>query len=93
MYVVELILKNVSMSVSVQRKEAADAEQLYSQIANTIKAPAPGQTIELTCEQMTEKKVTVSATEVVAVQMSNKSAAPTSGRATGFASATATSSS
>jgi hypothetical protein len=91
MYVVELILKNVSMSVSVQRKEAAAAEQLYNQIAGTIKSPAPGQMIELTCEQQTEKKVSVIATEVVAVQMSNKSATPTSGRAAGFASAASSS--
>jgi hypothetical protein len=84
MYVVELILKNVSMSISVQRKEAADAEHLYRQLSDTIKASAPGQMIELTCEQQTEKKVTVDAAEVVAVQTYSKSGAPASGRATGF---------
>jgi hypothetical protein len=86
MYVVELILKNVSTSISVQRKEAADAEQLYRQLSDTIKASASGQMIELTCEHQTEKKVTVDAAEVVAVQTYSKSGAPASGRATGFAS-------
>lgn len=90
MYVVELILKNVSTSISVQRKEAADAEQLYRQLSDTIKAATLGQMIELTCEHQTEKKVTVNATEVVAVQTYSKSGAPPSGRATGFASSTAT---
>jgi hypothetical protein len=86
MYIVELILKNVAMSVSVQRKEAADAEQLYQTLAETLKTASPGQMIELTCEQQTEKKVTVNLGEVVAVQTYSKTSAPASGRAAGFAS-------
>lgn len=85
MYIVELILKNVAMSVSVQRKEAADAEQLYRTLADTLKSASPGQIVELTCEQQAEKKVTVSIAEVVAVQTYSKTSAPASGRAAGFA--------
>jgi hypothetical protein len=86
MYVIELILKNVSTPISVQRKEAADAEQLYRQLSDTIKGPTVGHMIELTCEHQIEKKIIVDATEVVAIQTYSKSGAPASGRATGFAS-------
>jgi hypothetical protein len=87
MYVIELVLRNVAMPVSVQRKEAADAEKLYQEVLAAVKANQSGHLIELTCEQQTEKKSAVWVSDVAAVQTYSKSGAPASGRATGFASA------
>jgi hypothetical protein len=87
MYVIELVLRNVAMPVSVQRKEAADAEKLYQEVLAAVKSNQPGHLIELTCEQQTEKKSAVWASDVAAVQTYSKSGAPASGRAAGFASA------
>jgi hypothetical protein len=87
MYVIELVLRNVAMPISVQRKEAADAETLYQEVLTAVKANQSGHLLELTCEQQTEKKSAVWVSDVAAVQTYNKSSAPASGRAPGFAAA------
>jgi hypothetical protein len=87
MYVVELVLRNVAMPISVQRKEAADADQLYAEIMSAIKSNQPGHLLELTCEQQTDKKAAVFVSDVAAVQTYNKSSTPATGRAAGFATA------
>jgi hypothetical protein len=84
MYVVELVLRNVAMPVSVQRKEAADAEKLYYEVLEALKSGS-SKWMELTCEQQTEKKAVVWTGDVTAAQTYSKSGAPASGRPTGFA--------
>jgi hypothetical protein len=85
MYVVEIVLRNTAMPLSVQRKEAADAEQLYNTVTAAVQGAAPGAWLDLTCEQQTEKKLTILTSEVLAVQVYSKSGAASSGRSTGFA--------
>jgi hypothetical protein len=84
MYVVELVLRNVAMPISVQRKEAADAEKLYYEVLETLKS-GQHKWLELSCEQQTEKKAVVWTGDITATQTYSKSGAPTGGRATGFA--------
>ncbi|MFN7762088.1 MAG: hypothetical protein ACK5RE_15645 [Pseudanabaena sp.] len=74
MYTVEITLKNNPIALSVQRKEQENAEALYREIANAI---ADGNTkiLELTCEKQEGKKVSVLASEISAVQVSEKSGA------------------
>jgi hypothetical protein len=84
MYVVELVLRNVAMPVSVQRKESADADKLYYEVLGILKSGGH-QWLELTCEKQTEKKIVVWTGDVTAAQTYSKSGAPASGRPTGFA--------
>jgi hypothetical protein len=67
MYVVELVLRNVAMPVSVQRKEATDAEKLYYEVLETLKSGGH-KWLELSCEQQTEKKAVVWTGDVTAAQ-------------------------
>jgi hypothetical protein len=57
-YVVELSLKLSPMPVSVQRKELADAQALYSQIMAVLESGHP-RVLELSCEKAEEKRVSL----------------------------------
>jgi hypothetical protein len=73
-YVVELSLKLSPMPVSVQRKELADAQALYSQIMAVLESGHP-RVLELSCEKAEEKRVSLLSSELVAVQLYERSAA------------------
>ena len=59
MYVIELALRMSPVPVSVQRKERGRREALYQQIRQAIEQSQP-RLLELTCEKVEGKKVTVS---------------------------------
>ena len=73
-YVVELSLKLSPMPVSVQRKELADAQALYGQIMAVLESGHP-RVLELSCEKAEEKRVSLLSSELVAVQLYERSAA------------------
>ena len=77
-YVVELSLKLSPMPVSVQRKELADAQALYSQIMAVLESGHP-RVLELSCEKAEEKRVSLLSSELVAVQLYERSAAGCTG--------------
>ena len=74
MYLVELALRMNPVPVSVQRKEQADAEALYQQVRQALEQGQP-RLLELTCEKVEGKKVTLLISEVLAVQLYEKTAA------------------
>ncbi len=73
MYIIELALKLSPFPLSVQRKELRSAQSLYNQVRDCIAKGQPS-LLELTCEQVQEKKIVVLSSEVVAVQMYEKTA-------------------
>lgn len=83
MYVVELSIKLSPMTVAVQRKELADAQGLYDTVRQSLEGQGP-RILELTCEKEADKKVSLLTSEVVAVQMYEKSASASSGKRPGF---------
>ena len=60
-YVIELAIKMSPMPVSVQRKDQAAAEALYQQVRQTMEQGQP-RLLELHCEKMEGKRVSVLAT-------------------------------
>ena len=85
MFIIDLSLKLTPMPMSVQRKSAEDAEAVYRQVLEAMRTGNP-QILELTCEQVPEKKISVLSSEICAVQMYQKSSTTAaSGRAPGFA--------
>ena len=72
-YVIELALRMSPVPVSVQRKEHADADALYQQIRQALENGQP-RLLELTCEKVEGKKVTLLVSEVIAVQLYEKTA-------------------
>jgi hypothetical protein len=83
MYVVELSIKLSPLPIAVQRKELADAEALYASVRSALESGSP-RVLELSCEKEPEKKVSLLSSEVVAVQVYEKSATGTGGKRPGF---------
>ena len=82
-YIVELALRMSPVPVSVQRKEVDDAEALYQQSRQAIEQSQP-RLLELTCEKVEGKKVTVLIGEVLAVQLYAKASATGGSKRPGF---------
>jgi hypothetical protein len=83
MYVVELSLKLSPMPIAVQRKELTEAESLYAMVKQALEGMGP-RVLELTCEKEADKKVSLLTSELVAVQMYEKSASAGSAKRPGF---------
>ncbi len=71
MYLIELALKLSPIPLSVQRKELEDAKNLYLSIKKSLENGEP-KLLEISCEQIADKKITVLLSEVLAVQMYEK---------------------
>ncbi len=85
MYIIDISLKLTPMPMSVQRKSAEDAQAVYEQAIEAMRSGNP-QILELTCEQVPDKKVSLLSSEICAVQVYQKSSTTAaSGRAPGFA--------
>ena len=83
MYIIELSLKMSPFPLSVQRKELATAKSLYNQIRDSMKKGQPS-LLELTCEQVEDKQIAVLLSEVLAVQIYEKTALGGSSKRPGF---------
>ena len=83
MYVIELSLKLSPMPVAVQRKELADAQALYATVKSALENGGP-KLLELTCEKEEDKQISLLTSEVVAVQIYEKSAMGAGSKRPGF---------
>ena len=83
MYLVELALRMSPVPVSVQRKEQAGCGSLYQQVRQALEQGQP-RLMELTCEKVEGKKVTVLISEVLAVQLYEKASATGGSKRPGF---------
>ena len=83
MYSVELTIKLSPLPLIVQRKEHEDAKRLYSEVIDTIQK---GNTrlLELTCQKVENKRVTVLVSEIIAVQIYEKTSSGGSSKRPGF---------
>ncbi len=79
MYCIELTIKLSPMPLVVQRKEHGDAQRLYSEVIDSIRK-GNERLLELTCEKVEDKKITVLVSEITAVQIYEKTSSSTSKR-------------
>ena len=79
MYCIELTIKLSPMPLVVQRKEHADAKRLYSEVVGFIQK-GNQRLLELTCEKVEDKRITVLVSEITAVQIYEKTSSSTSKR-------------
>ena len=79
MYCIELTIKLSPMPLIVQRKEHRDAQRLYSEVIDSIRK-GNERLLELTCEKVEDKKITVLVSEITAVQIYEKTSSSTSKR-------------
>ena len=83
MYLIELALKLSPVPLSVQRKELDAAKSLYDSIKESLRK-GENKLLELTCDQLTDKKIAVLLSEVLAVQMYEKTSSGGGSRRPGF---------
>ena len=83
MYSIELTIKLSPLPLIVQRKEHGDAKRLYSEVIDTFKK-GNQRLIELTCEKVEDKKITVLVSEIIAVQIYEKTSSAGSSKRPGF---------
>ena len=79
MYCIELTIKLSPMPLVVQRKEHEDAKRLYSEVIDSIKN-GNQRLLELSCEKVEDKRITVLVSEIIAVQIYEKTSSSTSKR-------------
>ena len=79
MYCIELAIKLSPMPLIVQRKEHGDAKRLYSEVVDAIKK-GNQRLLELTCEKVEDKRITVLVSEISAVQIYEKTSSSSSKR-------------
>ena len=79
MYCIELTIKLSPMPLVVQRKEHADAKRLYSEVVDFIQK-GNQRLLELTCEKVEDKRITVLVSEITAVQIYEKTSSSSSKR-------------
>ena len=82
-YVVELALRMSPMPISVQRKESGDAESVYQQVRQALEQGQP-RMLEMTCEKVEGKRLSVLTSDVLAVQIYEKTAASGGSKRPGF---------
>ena len=71
MYCIELAIKLSPIPLVVQRKNHEDAQRLYGQIIEVIQKNNE-RILEITCEKVEDKKITVLVSEIIAVQIYEK---------------------
>ncbi len=76
MFTIEIALRSTPMPVFVHRKEAAAAAELYQTVVQHLQS-GERTILELTCEKVEGKRVAVVTSEILAVQMLEKSSAAT----------------
>ncbi len=79
MYCIELTIKLSPLPLIVQRKEHVDAQRLYSEVVDSIQK-GNQRLLELTCEKVEDKRITVLTSEISAVQIYEKTSSSTSKR-------------
>ncbi|MDX2232093.1 MAG: hypothetical protein NW220_20835 [Leptolyngbyaceae cyanobacterium bins.349] len=84
MFIIDISLRNVPATFSVQRKALEEAEAAYQQVVDAMRANEQ-RLIELTCEHQPGKKISFLGSDVAAIQVYEKSSTATSsGRPPGF---------
>ena len=83
MYSIELTIKLSPIPLIVQRKEHRDAQRLYAEVRDSIQK-GNQRLLELTCEKVEDKRISVLVSEIIAVQIYEKTSSSGSSKRPGF---------
>ena len=82
MHTINIVVRNTALPISIERKEAEDAEKVYQEIISAMETNNP-KVLKLTCEKQEGKKVAIVSEAIASTVMYQDSGASTS-RTTGF---------
>ncbi len=83
MYCIELAIKLSPLPLIVHRKEHGEAQKLYAEVIDSI-SKGNQKLLELTCEKVKDKKINVLISEIIAVQIYEKTSSSGSIKRPGF---------
>ena len=83
MYCIELTIKLSPLPLIVQRRDHGDAKRLYAEVIDSMRNGKQS-LFELTCEKVEDKKITVLVSEIIAVQIYEKTSSSGSSKRPGF---------
>lgn len=83
MFTIDIVLQDIPLPISVQRKEAEAAESLYQEILQAMRSGS-SDLVELTCDKDEDKKVAVKGNLISGVSVNKKSGGMAEGRVPGF---------
>tara|TARA_B100000963_G_scaffold211333_1_gene184181 strand:- start:173 stop:382 length:210 start_codon:yes stop_codon:yes gene_type:complete len=69
MFTLELSLRYSPFPISIQKKSHDDVLKVYEQIKNAMRENAGSVLIDLTCDKIKSKSITVLAREIIAVHL------------------------
>ena len=84
MFTLELSLRYSPFPISIQKKGQDDVLRVFEQIKNSMRENADGVLIDLTCDKIKSKSITVLSKEIIAVQIYEKSAIAGGSKRPGF---------
>ena len=85
MYSLELSLRYSPFPLSIQKKEFEDVKRTYDEIKNSINENVETpKLIELRCDKVQDKLITVRAKEIISVQIYEKSSVAGGAKRPGF---------
>jgi len=85
MYSLEISLKYSPFPLSIQKKEYEDVKKIYEEIKNSMRENSDELSlIELKCEKVQDKLITVLAKEIISVQIYEKSSGSSGNKRPGF---------
>ena len=84
MFTLELSLRYSPFPISIQKKEYNDILSTFDQIKNAMRNKEDSILIDLTCDKMKSKSIAVLSSEIIAVQIYEKSAIAGGSKRPGF---------
>ena len=84
MFTLELSLRYSPFPISIQKKEHDEVLKIYEEIKSAMRENTDSLLIDLTCDKMNSKSITVLAKEIIAVQIYEKSAIAGGAKRPGF---------
>ena len=84
MFTLELSLRYSPFPISIQKKEHDDVLRVFEQIKNAMRENADSVLIDLTCDKMKSKTISLLSREIIAVQIYEKSAVAGGSKRPGF---------
>lgn len=88
MFTIDIVLQDIPLPISVQRKELEAAEGMYQKIVSVMGSGST-EIIELTCDKDEDKKVAVKGSLICAISLNKRSGGMAEGRVPGFFAAVA----
>ena len=84
MFTLELSLRYSPFPISIQKKDYDDVLRVFDQIKNAMRENADSVLIDLTCDKIKSKAISILSREIIAVQIYEKSAMAGGSKRPGF---------